>query len=160
MACYGRKSKFADGWKGRWDDAAFSCNVFSTAYSALFSCIWPTVAIKSIHHPVWPVTCLTKLWFHQVGYWAVTTQINSSQRVSACCRSVTPVNICIYLYMYLNPLFTWPKTRWWWFFVIWGLLEAILVDQKINSSVANVTCDLCDLSSKSVGLWPVTAELI
>ena len=26
-----------------------------------------TVAIKSIRHLVWPVTCLTKLWFRQIA---------------------------------------------------------------------------------------------
>ena len=37
-------------------------------------CLGNTVPIKSIRHPVWPVTGLTKLWFHQVGYPAVTNQ--------------------------------------------------------------------------------------
>ena len=52
-----------------------------------------TVAIKSIRHPVWPVTCLTKLWFRQAGYLAVTEKknfVNVSQHQN------------IYVFMYLN----------------------------------------------------------
>ena len=33
-----------------------------------------------------------------------------------------------------------------------GAFEAILVDQKMDSSVPSVTCDRCDLSSNPVGL--------
>ena len=115
-----------------------------------------TVPIKSIRHPVWPVTCLTKLWFRQVGYWAVTTQKNSSELRKF--ELLAPK--ILYVDMYLKELFSWPKIVPGVIFVIWGLLEVILVDLKIDSSVASGTCDLCDLSSKLVGLWPVTAELI
>ena len=50
------------------------------------------------------------------------------------------------------------ETRWRRFFL--GVQEAFLVDRKMVSSDSYVTRDLCDLSSKSIGLWPVTDELI
>ena len=58
----------------------------------------------------------------------------------------------LYVDMYLKELFSWPKIVPGVIFAIWGLLEVILVDLKIDSSVASGTCDLCDLSSKLVGL--------
>ena len=39
---------------------------FKLVFHLLFSTIYSTVAIKSIRHLVWPVTCLTKLWFRQI----------------------------------------------------------------------------------------------
>ena len=54
------------------------------------------------------------------------------------------------IYMYTNEPFSSPKTRetrGGRFFALWGLLEAVLVNQKMDSSVPSVTCDRCDLSS-------------
>ena len=49
--------------------------------------------------------------------------------------------------MYTNEPFSLPKMRGGRFFALWGLLEAVLVNQKMDSSVPSVTCDHCDLSS-------------
>ena len=62
-----------------------------------------TVPIKSIRHPVWPVTGLTKLWFRQVGYPAVTDKKISS-RCFGTKNRYHRVNTK-YLCMYLNGPF-------------------------------------------------------
>ena len=75
----------------------YVANYFKNMFCCL-SCIFlaTTVAIKSIHHPVWPVTCLMKLWFHQAGYLAVTGK-KKHQWVPA--PEILPE---IYVSMYLN----------------------------------------------------------
>ena len=66
----------------------------------------------------------------------------------------------ILIYMYINKQFSLLKTRETCGGRFLGLLEAILVDQKMNLSVPSVTCDRCDLSSNPVGLRHMTDKLI
>ena len=127
------------------------CCPFVVPSLLLLSLVWITVAIKSIHHPVWPVTCLMKLWFRQVRNWAVTNQ--------KFCRSVSAPVTCrdnyishFYGQKYAGGNFLQFGGFWkpFWWTEKW-------IRHLLSWPVTSVTFRfVLNLG----GLWPVTNELI